>query len=172
MSDLAGAVGLDLGGESDPWQEALVSISVEAGLAPFADVAELWIASESAAAKAAAHCHGERRSNKTNASTTKNPRLGSTRGWSAIVWNWVVAAKSSGSSTAPRPNVRAASPKRSQRVPSENARLRTSAAFRYGWGPGMTGASSAIKAGRIGIRWKLGGSSKAARLRAVRSNDG
>lgn len=48
LGDLAGAVGsalgINLGGSADPWQQHLLAIRVECGLAPFVDVAELALA--------------------------------------------------------------------------------------------------------------------------------
>jgi phage protein D len=46
----AGALGLSTGsGADDPWLQSIVRLTVEAGLAPFADVAEIYLAADSRA---------------------------------------------------------------------------------------------------------------------------
>src|SRR5262245_11122886 len=46
-SAVGGALGVSLGGgASDPWQQHLVAVAVESGLAPAVDTVEIWLTAD------------------------------------------------------------------------------------------------------------------------------
>src|SRR3954466_7991064 len=43
LASAAGALGVNLGGQTDPWKQSVVAIYLEAGLAPSVDVAQIYL---------------------------------------------------------------------------------------------------------------------------------